>query len=223
MIQITFLNLTIEDSLRILTFVPVLLYFSFKKERNKARQVLFYFFLFISLHSLLYALITFFSNQIGIIFNSLYVPIEFIFISIFYYNARNSVLYKQFIRYVSIVFLLLFSLKIVLDPILDFDSLINGIESIIIIAFSISFFYEHIKNPNSTFIDKDPYFWGVSAFFLFFSISFFVFLLRQSYWHNNDFFYQYVYIHALSGILRNIICSIAFLIKPYKDQVPEFS
>jgi hypothetical protein len=223
LIQITFLNLTIEDSLRILTFVPVLLYFSFKKERNKARQVLFYFFLFISLHSLLYALITFFSNQIGIIFNSLYVPIEFIFISIFYYNARNSVLYKQFIRYVSIVFLLLFSLKIVLDPILDFDSLINGIESIIIIAFSISFFYEHIKNPNSTFIDKDPYFWGVSAFFLFFSISFFVFLLRQSYWHNNDFFYQYVYIHALSGILRNIICSIAFLIKPYKDQVPEFS
>jgi hypothetical protein len=223
LIQIIFLNLTIEDSLRILTFAPVLLYFSFIKEKNKAKQVLFYFFLFISLHSLTYALITFFSARLGIIFNSLYVPIEFIFISIFYYNARNSILYKQFIKYVSVVFLLIFSLKIFLDPILDFDSLINGIESIIIIAFSISFFYEHIKNPNSTFIDKDPYFWGVSGFFLFFSISFFVFLLRQSYWQNNDFFYQYVYIHALSGILRNIICSIAFLIKPYKDQVPEFS
>lgn len=184
---------------------------------------MFYFFLFISLHSLIYALITYFSSQIGLIFNSLYVPIEFIFISTFYYNARNTRLYKQFIKYVSITFLLIFSLKIFLDPILDFDSLINGIESIIIIAFSISFFYEHIKYPNSTFIDKDPYFWGVSAFFLFFSISFFVFLLRQSYWHNNNFFYQYVYIHALSGILRNIICSIAFIIKPYKEQVPEFS
>lgn len=223
LIQIIFLNLTIEDSLRILSFAPVLLYFTFYKEKNKAKQVLFYFFLYVSVHSLLYAFITFLSANIGVIFNSLYIPIEFIIISLFYYNARNSILYKKFIKYISVVFLSLFSLKIVLDPILDFDSLINGIESIIIIAFSISFFYEHIKNPNSTFIDRDPYFWGVSAFFLFFSISFFVFLLRQSYWHNNEFYYQYIYIHALSGILRNIICSVAFLIKPYKEQVPEFS
>ncbi len=217
------MSLTIEDTFRIISFVPVLLYLTFNKEKNKAKQVLFYFFLFISLHSIFYALIFSFSKTSAIFFNSFFIPIEFILVSLFFYNARESTLYKKFIKYVSIVFLIIISLKLFLDPILDFDSMINGFESIIIIAFSISFFYEHIKNPNKIFIDKDPYFWGVSGFFLFFSISFFVFLLRQSLWLNIDFFYQYIYIHALSGILRNIICSVAFLIKPYKEQVPEFS
>lgn len=223
MIQILFLNLTIEDIFRLSSFIPVLLYFSFSKEKNVAKQGLFYFFLFTVTHSILYALITLISKDFAKFFNLIYIPVEFLLISIFFYRACYSKFYRYFIKYVSFAFFLIFTTSLLLEKNLNFDSLINGIQSIVVITFSISFFYEHLKNPNRVFIDRDPFFWGVSAFLLFFSVSFFVFLFRETFWNYSDFYYQYIYVHAFSGILRNIICSIAFLIKPYKENLPEFS
>jgi hypothetical protein len=217
------LDLTIEDSLRFSSFLPVLLYFPFNKEKNIAKQALFLFYAFISIHALLYALITYYFNEYAHLFNSLYIPIEFLLISHFFFKAVQNSVYQNFIKLISFLFIGIFISKTILIPSNEFDSIINGIESIIIIFFSISYFYETIKNPEKIFIDKDPFFWGVSGFFLFFSISFFVFLLRQSNWNKTEFFFQYVYIHAISGILRNIICSIALLIKPYKEKVPDFA
>ncbi|MBU6158138.1 MAG: hypothetical protein KGP35_03810 [Bacteroidetes bacterium] len=217
------MDLTIEDSLRLSSFLPVLLYFPFKKEKNIAKQVLFLFYAFVTIHSLLYALITFYFKEYSLIFNSFYIPIEFLLISYFFLKAVQNSVYQNFIKLISFLFIGVFITKSILFPSNDFDSIINGIESIIIIFFSISFFYETLKSPDRIFIDKDPFFWGISGFFLFFSISFFVFLLRQTYWDRPDFFFQYIYIHALSGILRNVICSIALLIKPYKEKVPDFA
>ena len=218
------MNLSVEDILRLSSFLPVLLYLFFVKEDNKAKQVLFFFFLFVSGHSVLYALIDYYLPAIySVLFNSLYIPVEFIIISAFFYKAVPNSLYKKFIKYISALFLLILSSRLILNFKIDFDSLINGIESVVVIFFSISFYYEQIKTPEKTFIDRDPFFWGISALFLFFSVSFFVFLFRESFWSFNKFYYQYIYIHALSGILRNIICSIAFLIKPYKEQAVEYS
>ena len=218
------MNLSIEDILRLTSFIPVLLYFGLRQEFTRAKQVLFWFFLFITFHSLAYASISYFLTSIySKAFNAIYIPVEFFIVSIFYYEANKGNLYRKFIKYVSTLFILILSSRILIDPTIDFDSMINGVESVVIIFFSISYFYEQIKKPDTAFIDKDPFFWGISAFFLFFSVSFFVFLFRQYYWWLNDFYYQYVYIHALSGIARNLICSIAFLIKPYKEKPLEFS
>jgi hypothetical protein len=217
------LNLTVEDIFRLSSFIPVLLFLSLSKEKNLAKQGLFYFFLFTASHSILYAGITLISKDFAKFFNLIYIPVEFILISLFFFNACTSKFYRYFIKYVSFAFLLIFTSSFILEKNLDFDSLINGIQSIVVITFSISFFYEHLKYPNKIFIDRDPFFWGVSAFLIFFSVSFFVFLFRETFWDYNEFYYQYVYVHAFSGILRNLICSLAFLIKPYKEKIPEFS
>lgn len=217
------MNLTVEDIFRLSSFIPVLLFLSLSKDKNPAKQGLFYFFLFTSTHSVLYAGITLISKDFAKFFNLIYIPVELSLISLFFFRACTNTFYRYFIKYVSFAFLFIFTLSFMLEKNLDFDSLINGIQSIVVITFSISFFYEHLKSPNRIFIDRDPFFWGVSAFLLFFSVSFFVFLFRETFWNYNEFYYQYVYVHALSGILRNLICSIAFLIKPYKENLPEFS
>jgi hypothetical protein len=218
------LNLTIEDILRLSSFLPVLLYFFFNKEEHKAKHFLFIFFLFVIFHSLIYVIVDQYLPQIfSLLFNAIFIPFEFLIISLFYYNAAENKLYKSFIRNISILFFITLSTRFFISPKINFDSIINGIESIVIIFFSISFFYEQIRTPDKTFIYRDSYFIGICAFFLFFSVSFFVFLFRESYWWLSEFYYQYIYIHALSGILRNLICSIAIIIKPYKEQAIEYS
>ena len=218
------MKLTVEDILRLSLLAPILLYFFRKSKKDTTRWVLFLFCFFVFAHALVSALLTVISKKsYAEAFNILFIPVEFIVITYFFYKALNYEIHKKLMLLLSIIFLTGLLVKMVLFPENEFDSILNGVESVLVILYSLLFFYEQLRYPKLLFIYSQPVFWGVSGFFLFFSTSFFVFIFRETLWSERLFIYQYFYIHALAGILRNVLFTMGMLIKPEKTPMPEFT
>lgn len=217
------MNLVIEDILRLSTLLPILL-FLFFKQKEKVKWVFFYFCGFIFIHAVISALLAiYYGKNIVFYFNIIFIPVEFLIISYFFSNVIEYEFHKKILLISSSIFILLYIIITVISPLVRFNSLINGLESILIISYSLFFFYEKLRYPKNLFIYSQPYFWGVSAFFLFFTTSFFVFLFRQMAWSQSIFIYQYVYIHAFAGIIRNILLGVGMIAKPEKAGMAELT
>lgn len=216
--------LTIEDILRLTFIAPILLFFLRRSGRNKSKWVFFLFSLFVFFHALVTALLEItIGKGSASIFNFIFIPVEFSIIGYFFYNSVNYEIHKKIILWLSLLFIASFIVKSLFTTHQLFDSVLNGVEALVVIFFSLLFFYEQLRYPKSLFIYTQPEFWGVSGFFLFFSISFFAFLYRQTFWTQKDFYVQYIYIHALAGILRNLLFTMGMLIKPEKTPLPELT
>jgi hypothetical protein len=93
----------------------------------------------------------------------------------------------------------------------NFDSLSASVEAILIIIYSLLFLYGQIKDPAILFVYNTKKFWVVSAFFIYFSSTLFLFLYAATFTkqeHNN-----YWYINNLFDIIKNILFCIAFTMK----------
>jgi hypothetical protein len=216
--------LSIEDILRLTFIAPILLFFLTRSGKNKSKWVFFLFCTFVFFHALITALLEITVGKTpSSLFNFIFIPVEFSIIGYFFYHSVNYEIHKRVILWLSIAFIAAYIIKSLLTPLQMFDSALNGVESLLVIFFSLLYFYEQLRYPKSLFIYTQPEFWGVSGFFLFFSISFFAFLYRQTFWTQKDFYVQYVYIHALAGILRNLLFTMGMLIKPEKTPLPELT
>ena len=218
------MNLSIEDILRISFLIPISLFFILKRNERKEKLVLFLFPLCSFIHAIVYAILLLkTSEKIAFLFNALFIPIEFLTVSLFFFKSIAYDFHKKSLRIIFIIFLLIFSFETYRNPAEQFDSLTNAIESTFFILYALIFFYENIKYPKNLFIYKHPYFWGAAAFFLFYAITFFAFIYRQTSWYNKEFFYQYVYIHAFAGIIRNILLGVGMIAKPEKAGMAELT
>ncbi|HTI91024.1 MAG TPA: hypothetical protein VL727_10575 [Puia sp.] len=92
-----------------------------------------------------------------------------------------------------------------------FDSLSASAESILLIIFSIFFLYEQLTDPTVMYVYYLKNFWIVLAILLYFASTLFLFIYAatltkqeyNNYWSINNFF----------NILKNILFSVAFLMK----------
>lgn len=210
----------IEDIVRLTLFLPVIFYF-IKKPKSKELRVLVLFNLFFFIHDFIYYLLRTYSHDLGVYFNLLYIPTEFIFIFFFFRNIFSSPSLKNVLNYILPGFLFFWGITSFFVPINTFNSILNGTESIVVIILCLLYFYEQIKSPQTLFIYSQPSFWGVIGFFLFFSGSFFVFLYKQGYREVESFIIQYRYIHSIFFILRNILFAVAMFIKPEKTPLSD--
>lgn|GEM_PF-3878564 len=209
----------IDDIARLTTLLPVIVYFSFKK-KGKLLQAIVFFNTFYLVYDFLYYLIRNFDKEMGDYFNLFYVPLEYLLIYYFFrilYKSKSSL---KFLNYTVLFFLTFWAVSSYFIPVSTFNSILNGLESLIVIILTLIYFYEEIKAPQSLFIYSQPQFWGVIGFFLFFAGSFFVFLYKQTYKQEELFREQYSYIHSSFFILRNLLFSIALFIRPEKVKIP---
>lgn len=213
----------IEDISRISILLPILFFFINYRDREKAKWVVFYFCAFIIIHNLIYSTLVFHKINLADLFNIFYIPLEFLFVILFFYNYLGHYFHKKLIIGISALFFLLWGYLTINTPSISFDSIINGVESLVIIVFSLFYFYEQLRYPRSLFIYMQPAFWGVAGFFIFACGTFFVFIYRQTSWQNDEFVQQYAYIHAISGIARNVIFAAGVSVKPYKGPIPELT
>ena len=63
----------------------------------------------------------------------------------------------------------------------NFDSLSASVEAILIIIYSLIFLYGQIKDPSVLFVYNTKKFWVVSAFFIYFSSTLFLFLYAATF------------------------------------------
>ncbi len=217
------MNLLIEDILRFSHLIPILL-FIFSKDKEKVKWVFLFFSGFVFIHAFISAILAItVGKNASLNFNYIFVPIEFLIISYFFFKVIDYELHKKILIITSSSFIVIYTIVSITNPTILFNSFLNGVESILVIKYSLFFFYEKLRYPKNLFIYSQPYFWGVSAFFLFFTTSFFIFLFRQMAWDQSLFVYQYVYIHAFAGIVRNILLGIGMIVKPEKAGIAELT
>jgi hypothetical protein len=94
----------------------------------------------------------------------------------------------------------------------SFDSVPTVLECLIIIGFSIWYFWEQLKNPSKLFLYNTFQFWIVVGFILFFSGTFFAFIYGQRNSQSPDFQGTFKKIMIAFGFIENILFLIAFII-----------
>jgi len=128
----------------------------------------------------------------------LFTIVEYFSITFILYCQIESLFFRKFIKYSSIVFALFILIDIYTNPLNEFDSIPAGVESLFILTTSIILLYEKILKSNNYFT---PFVWIAIGIILFFAGTFFLFILSQNNYSNTDFNDTYGYIVAIFKIL----------------------
>jgi len=145
---------------------------------------------------------------------SIFTIIEYSLFSIFFYLHYKSANFKKTLITCSVIFIAFEIYNLLQVQKHQFDSLPASMESVLIIAYSILFFYEQLKTPDSNFIYSTKKFWVVIAIFLYLAATFILFIStlymsekeRLVYWP----------INFIANIIKNVFICIAFALKPEK-------
>jgi hypothetical protein len=212
----------VENIARLSLLLPIILFF-FQKNRSRELWVIYFYVLFSVLRQILIQLFSKHNPTVVEILGELNPLTNYLFIGSFFYIANENKLDKKFIIIISVLYIPTQFFQFLFELTDSSLSIISTINTLIVLGFCLIYFYNQLKNPDITFIYLLPSFWITSAIFLFSSGTFFVFWYNLLYRNDELFTYQYVYIHAIIYLIRNIIFSIALIIKPYKEQVVEYS
>jgi hypothetical protein len=195
--------------------LPIIFFLLFKNRNiEKGLWVVFiYVFISFTIDNLFY-LFSIPKNKEFYLF-SIFTIIEYSLFSIFFYLYFKSVRFKQLIILGSFVFLVLAVYSLSKGINYRFDSLPASMESILIISYSILFFYEQLKSQENSFIYSTKKFWIVIAIFLYMAATFILFV-STAYMSEEE---RIVYwpINLIANITKNILLSIAFILKTEKN------
>lgn len=140
--------------------------------------------------------------------------LEYSFVCYFIYLAIPKNFIKKITPFLWIGFVLLAVADILyFNKGYKFDSFTIGIESIIIFLLCIYYLFSQIKGSNSLLIYSTFNFWVVIAFLIYFSGTFFLYLLTNRMVSNPSFQKLYFIINISFNILKNILLSVAMTMK----------
>lgn len=195
--------------------LPAILFlFAVTKHKDKGLWVLFW----LNLYS--------FVNNL-VILNDWYVPLHlnnyvlfrcftvlgYTLIAYFFYLSISSPKVKKTILISFFLFLGYAIYDFLKSPLESFDSIPSAIEAILIIIFSIFYLFEQIRIPKVFFIYTLDKFWIITSFLVYFTGTFFLFILAESYMNDPAFVENYVTINNLFLLFKNIFFSIGLLIR----------
>jgi len=148
-----------------------------------------------------------------ILFSS-FTIIEYSFLCYFFYLILPKGRFKNLVSFIWFGFILfaLFDFFQV-NKMNSFDSFTSGIESIIIILFCIYYLFSQIKGSNNLMIYSTFNFWVVITFLIYFSGTFFLYIMTENTFHDIHFQKLYFIINISFNILKNILLSVAMTMK----------
>jgi len=95
----------------------------------------------------------------------------------------------------------------------EFDSFASGIEAIIVLMLCMAYLFSQVKGNNSLVIYSTFNFWTVIAFFIYFSGTFFLYLMTDKMRVSVSFQKMYFIINISFNILKNLLLSVAMTMK----------
>jgi len=167
-----------------------------------------------------------YQNHIDIdtILFALFTVIEFTFFCGYYYYAIQTRIIKIILPIILGIFVIFAFIDFFLiNQMNNFDSFTAGLESIIIILLCIYYLVVQIKGSNSLFVYSSSNFWIIITFLIYLSGTFFLYIMTENMARSKSFQHQYVVINSVFNVLKNILLSIAMLMKstPTNIQKPK--
>lgn len=148
-------------------------------------------------------------NPYGTKLQVIYPVFETIFISTFFYNLLQSK-YKAWVVFAGAGSLIAIFLITFISPLQTLPFLPLALEEIFFLLVIMFSFYEKIKNITQTPIYTIPNFWVSLGFLIYFSGTFFLYLVSISVTATSaDYWKQYNFVVTCFVILKNILFIIA--------------
>ena len=157
-------------------------------------------------------------NIVNILYD-LFTIIEFFFFCFIYYFIISNEFIKGFVSKLALLFLI-FSL-------IDFFLVKNksytaGLQSVLILIMCIYYFFEQLKNPNSFLIYDNFDFWVIISFLIYVAGTFFLYVIATNVVVSKEFKKEYVIINFSFNLLKNILLSVAMLMREEKSIANKF-
>jgi hypothetical protein len=192
--------------------LPVVFYVSFlRRNRHEGLQVVFIYCLASFATEILAPALKSAFNVSDFYLYASFTVIEYSLLTLFLYRSIQDSRLKYVPIVGSVVFFTLVVANFLQGRTSNFDSLSASVEAILIIIYSIMFLYAQIKDPSVLFVYNTKKFWVVSAFFIYFSSTLFLFLYAATFTPKEH--KSYWYINNIFDIIKNILFCIAFAMK----------
>jgi hypothetical protein len=159
------------------------------------------------------------SQEMGVVNNHpifhIYIIISVLFLGAMYYMAFFNQFLKKTIITLSVIALLMIIVNIIFNEnIWDYPSVSNTVLSVMIIVFSLLYFYQLLNRQEFIHIEKQALFWINAGMLFYFALNVFLFMLFKQI---IDAHQEAVYIvHNIINIIANILFTIGLLCKPQK-------
>lgn len=144
-----------------------------------------------------------------------YTIIEFFFFCWFYYLLFPAgEIIKKIVPYIFISFTLFAIIDFyIINQHLSFDSLVSGIEALIVIVLCGYYLFYQVSNTRDMMVYGTFNFWVIVAFLLFISGTFFLYIMTANMGKDPMFRYYYFIINLSFNILKNSFLCIAMVMK----------
>lgn len=204
--NITFIDTLITYSSIYSGLIPWILVLLIKKKGVPYKILSFYLF-FCVVSDLVLIKLSYKFFQSEVYSYRLFTIVEFCSIIFYVYYITNDVLTRRIIWTSITIFSLALVYDIVSNNSLNFDSIPTGIECISVILISILLIYNELRNSNIENLFNSEVIILI-GFLIFFSGTFFLFILSQKNFYEKNFVDAYTYIVASFNIIKNIFLSI---------------
>lgn len=199
--------------------MPLTLFFLSKKKQRGLWFIAFYLFYSMLTDLVLNKLsLKFFDSEIYSY--RLFTIIEFIVLSAYLLRELNSDKSRLFIKISSFVFGAFVLFDLTTGTLNEFDSIPTGVESILILCSSLLVLYERIIKNEEYNVSS---IWISVGLVLFFSGTFFLFILSESNFNDSAFSETYSYILASFKIISYILFSIGITLENKNLFKPTYS
>jgi len=197
------------------TTLPLVFYLLFKRndKKNSLRVILFYVLYCIFNEGMSFYLQSIQSEAFLILFYS-FTIIEYSFFCLFIYLVVPKGLLKNLIPVLWFGFIAFEFIDLVfINKGKGFDSIATGIEYIIIIFLCVCYLFVQLRKANNLLIYSTFDFWVIITFLIYFSGTFFLYIMAEGLRHSLIFRQQYTIINASFNILKNILLCVAMTMK----------
>lgn len=145
----------------------------------------------------------------------LFIAISIVFFSIIYYRAFYSAALRKAVLFMGpAALLVIVANALLIQGIWLYPSLSNTVQGIMLISFSLLYFYQIFTRQEYIHIEKQALFWINSGVLIYFSVNIFLFMLFNLVIAQQR---QELYaIHSVTNIFSNILYAIGLLCKPPK-------
>ena len=208
----------LETIARLSLLLPSFLFFLRKRSQSRENWVVFLFVLFSILQQAAFVISAKINHPEVVQIISFFNPLTYlIFIYFFFQQVLIGSLNKRVILICTIVYVALQFIPFIFETNSTITSIVTTVNTIFILLFCLLYFFEQIRFPKTMFIYTQSSFWSIVGFLVFSAGTFFIFWYNTIVKQSEVFENQYIVIHALIFIIRNVLFSIAFIIKPEKQ------
>jgi hypothetical protein len=211
----------LEHIARLTLLLPIFLFFLTKGIQSRENWVIFLFVVFLALQQGIWVLTFTRFPSVPHLLSFLNPIITLFFVFFFFKRVLVSTLNKKIVLVCTILYLILQLVPYLFVIDNSLNSIITTVNTVFILLFCLLYFFEQIRFPKTIFIYTQSSFWSIVGLLVFTAGTFFIFWYNNIVKQSEVFENQYIIIHALIFIIRNVLFSIAFTIKPDKQALSD--